>query len=331
LVIFGGERLNVGMLAGWMDRWGDERPALVNMYGITETTVHASFRPIHRADLARADRSPIGIPLPDLRFLVLNSADEAAAVGEPGELYISGAGVSRGYLDRADETTARFVEHPLAEGERVYRTGDLVLADEAGELYYVGRVDDQVKVRGFRIEPREIEIVLEAHPEVSASVVVPYDYGDGDVRLVAYLVANAPDVDLAWAEGIQTKLADELAALPSYLRPSAFVPIPALPLTVNGKIDKAALPAPPIRPVQVELPAFTPVQSKIAAIWADILNLTAVGIDEDFFDLGGTSLTLIRMLEQVNTSLNGDIDIAALVDEATVRSLASSLEPASTP
>lgn len=328
LVIFGGERLNVSMLAGWMDRWGDEWPVLVNMYGITETTVHASFRPIHRTDLARPDRSPIGVPLPDLRFLVLDPAGQVATVGEPGELYISGAGVSRGYLDRADNTAARFFEHPLADGERVYRTGDLVLADQAGEYHYVGRIDDQVKVRGFRIEPREIELVLETHPEVSASVVIPYDYGDGDVRLVAYLVANAPDIDPEWAEGIQTKLADELAELPSYLRPSAFVSIPALPLTVNGKVDKTALPTPPTRHVQVESPALTRGQSRIAAMWADILNLSAVGLDEDFFDLGGTSLTLIRMLDQINSSFNADIDLAALVEEATVRSLARALEPA---
>jgi amino acid adenylation domain-containing protein len=327
LVVFGGERLTAGMLAGWMDRWGDERPALVNMYGITETTVHASFRPIRRADLARPDSSPIGEPLPDLRFLVLNAADEPAAAGELGELYISGAGVSRGYLHRADLTTQRFLAHPLAGGERVYRTGDLVTVDQIGEYHYVGRVDEQVKVRGFRIEPREIEIVLETHPEVAASVVAPHDYGDGDVRLIAYLVPHDPDVGPGWGEGIRTKLAGELAALPSYLRPSAFVSIPALPLTVNGKVDRAALPAPLTRREQDATPAHTVIQSRVATMWADILNLPAVGLDEDFFDLGGTSLTLIRMLDRVNASFGADIDVETLVEEATVRSLARTLEP----
>ena len=326
LVVFGGERLTVGMLAGWMDRWGDERPALVNMYGITETTVHASFRPIRRVDLARPDLSPIGVPLPDLRFLVLNAAGEPAAAGEPGELYVSGAGVSRGYLHRADLTAERFSAYPLAGGERAYRTGDLVVADPTGEYHYAGRVDDQLKVRGFRIEPREIEFVLETHPEVAASVVAPHDYGDGDVRLVAYLVPNDPGADPGWAEGIRTKLADELAGLPSYLRPSAFVSIPTLPLTVNGKVDRSALPAPLIRREQSAPPALTPVQSRIAAVWADILNLPAVGLDEDFFDLGGTSLTLIRMLDRVNAGFDADIGIETLVEEATVRSLASTLE-----
>jgi amino acid adenylation domain-containing protein len=326
LVVFGGERLNVGMLAGWIDRRGDERPALVNMYGITETTVHASFRPIQRADLARSDLSPIGVPLPDLHFLVLNGAGEPAAAGEPGELYVSGAGVSRGYLHRADLTAERFLEHPLADGERVYRTGDLVSADQDGEYHYLGRVDDQLKVRGFRIEPREIEIVLETHPEVAASVVLPHDYGDGDVRLVAYLVPSDPGVDPGWAESIRTKLADELAALPSYLRPSAFVSIPVLPLTVNGKVDRTALPTPVTRREQGDQPALTPTQSKVAAVWADILNLSAVGPDEDFFDLGGTSLTLIRMLDRVNASFGADIDIEALIEEATVRSLARELD-----
>ncbi len=332
LVVFGGERLAVGMLAGWMERWGDERPALVNMYGITETTVHASFRPIHRVDLARPDLSPIGVPLPDLRFLVLNAAGEPAAAGEPGELYVSGAGVSRGYLHRADLTAERFSAHPLAGGERAYRTGDLVVADPTGEYHYAGRIDDQLKVRGFRIEPREIEFVLETHPEVAASVVAPHDYGDGDVRLIAYLVPNDPGVDPGWAEGIRTKLADELAGLPSYLRPSAFVSIPTLPLTVNGKINRSALPTPlrereqVRRPEQSAPPALTPVQSRVAAIWADIVNLPAVGLDEDFFDLGGTSLTLIRMLNRVNASFGADIGVETLVEEATVRSLASTLE-----
>ncbi|MGH3840252.1 MAG: non-ribosomal peptide synthetase [Pseudonocardiaceae bacterium] len=326
LVVFGGERLNVGMLAGWMDRRGDQEPALVNMYGITETTVHASFRPIHHVDLARPDLSPIGVPLPDLRFMVLNAAGEPAAAGEPGELYISGAGVSRGYLHRADITAERFLAHPLADGNRVYRTGDLVSADQNGEYHYVGRVDDQLKIRGYRIEPREIEIVLETHPEVAAGVVVPHDYGDGDVRLIAYLVPSDPGVDPGWAEGIRTKLADELAGLPTYLRPSAFVSIPVLPLTANGKVDRTALPAPLTRRDQVENPAMTPVQSRVAAVWADILNLSIVGLDEDFFDLGGTSLTLIRMLDRVNASFGADIGIETLVDEATVHSLASTLE-----
>jgi len=326
LVVFGGERLNVGMLAGWIDRRGDERPALVNMYGITETTVHASFRPIQRVDLARPDLSPIGVPLPDLHFLVLNAAGEPATANEPGELYISGAGVSRGYLHRADITAERFFAHALADGNRVYRTGDLVFADPNREYHYVGRVDEQLKVRGFRIEPREIEIVLETHPEVAASVVVPHDYGDGDVRLIAYLVPSHPRADPGWAEGIRTKLADEMAGLPSYLRPSAFVSIPALPLTVNGKLDRAALPTPLTRSVQIGQPALTPVQSKVAAVWADTLNLSGVGLDEDFFDLGGTSLTLIRMLDRVNASFGADIGIEALIEEATVRSLALELD-----
>jgi amino acid adenylation domain-containing protein len=327
VVVFGGERLTAGMLAGWMDRRGDEQPALVNMYGITETTVHASFRPIHRGDLARPGRSPIGVPLPDLRFLVLTASGEPAAVGEPGELYISGAGVSRGYLHRADLTTERFRTLPIAGGERVYRTGDLVMADQTGEYHYVGRVDDQLKVRGFRIEPREIEVVLETHPEVTASVVVAHDYGDGDVRLIAYLVPIDPGVNSGWGEGIRTKLADELAALPFYLRPSAFVTIPALPLTGNGKVDRTGLRTPLTQREQDAAPTPTVVQCRVATMWADILNVSAVGLDEDFFDLGGTSLTLIRMLERVNANFGADIGIETLVEEATVRSLARTLEP----
>lgn len=326
LVIFGGERLNVAMLTGWVDRRGDRQPVLVNMYGVTETTVHASYRPIRRADLSRPDRSPIGVPLSDLRFHVLNADGERSAAGEPGELYITGAGVSRGYLNRADLTGERFFAPPLTGGERAYRTGDLVAADQTGEYFYLGRVDDQVKIRGYRIEPREIELVLETHPEVAASVVIPHDYGDGDMRLVAYLVAHERDVNPVWVEGVRSALADKLAGLPSYMRPAAFMPISALPLTANGKVDRAALPPPPIVDARASLPEFTSVQSRIAAIWAEILNVATVRPDEDFFDLGGTSLTLIRMLDRINISFGTDIDVDTLIDEATVSSLASTLD-----
>ncbi len=328
LVILGGERLNPGILAGWMDRRGDERPVLVNMYGLTEATVHASIRPVRRADLARPDRSPIGVPLPDLRFHVLNEAGELAAANEPGELHISGAGLSPGYLNRQQTTAERFFEHPVAGDERVYRTGDRVAADQDGQYYYLGRLDDQIKLRGYRIEPREVEAVLETHPGVAASVVVPHDYGDGDVRLVAYLVPGHAGGDSSWAEDVRAALAEEFAGLPSYLRPSAFVPIPALPLTVNGKVDRFALPAPLVLATQASRSGLSATQARVAAIWAEVLNSAEFRLDEDFFDLGGTSLTLIRMLDRVNASFGTDIDVAALIDEATVASLAVTLESA---
>ncbi len=328
LVILGGERLNPGILAGWMDRRGDERPVLVNMYGLTEATVHASIRPVRQADLARPDRSPIGVPLPDLRFHVLNEAGELAAANEPGELHISGAGLSPGYLNRQQTTAERFFEHPVAGDERVYRTGDRVAADQDGQYYYLGRLDDQIKLRGYRIEPREVEAVLETHPGVAASVVVPHDYGDGDVRLVAYLVPGHAGGDSSWAEDVRAALAEEFAGLPSYLRPSAFVPIPALPLTVNGKVDRFALPAPLVLATQASRSGLSATQARVAAIWAEVLNSAEFRLDEDFFDLGGTSLTLIRMLDRVNASFGTDIDVAALIDEATVASLAVTLESA---
>jgi amino acid adenylation domain-containing protein len=332
LVVFGGERLNAGLLAGWIARRGDRQSALVNMYGLTETTVHASFRPVHHADLSQPARSPIGVPLPDLRFHVLNAAGERSAAGEPGELYITGAGVTRGYLNRAELTGDRFAAlpsaQPAARGERAHRTGDLVVADQAGEYFYLGRVDDQFKIRGYRVEPREIELVLETHPEVAASVVIPYDYdyGDGDTRLVAYLVPREPrepgdsGVPSAWTEGVRSALADRLAGLPSYLRPAAFVPVPVLPLTANGKVDRAGMPPPPIVAAP-PAPEPASAQSRITAIWAEILNVPAVQPDEDFFDLGGTSLTLIRMLDRINTSFGTDIGVDSLIDEATVSSL----------
>ncbi|MFB4309621.1 amino acid adenylation domain-containing protein [Actinomadura sp. GTD37] len=329
LVVFGGEALDPATLRLWIERHGDRRPRLVNMYGITEATVHASYRPVDRADLDHSGPSPIGEPLPDLEFHVLDAAGRRVAPGEAGELHIEGPGVARGYLGRPEPDAERFAERVDSGGvrRRRLRTGDRVVALRGGGYGHLGRVDDQLKIRGYRVEPREIEAVLTRHPRVAQAVVVPHDYGDDDVRLIAHVQSPANE----------TALSAELAglaaeALPPHMRPSRYFVLEALPLTLNGKVDKARLTAP-------EPPAPSPstaarpgdggpssAEDRIVEIWRSILGVQDVARDLDFFAQGGTSLSLLRMFERVNEAFNSDLEITVLLDGATVRALTPHVE-----
>jgi amino acid adenylation domain-containing protein len=238
VIIFGGERLDVATLRDWIAVYGDERPCLVNMYGITETTVHVTYRRIRRGDLARPDRSPIGMPIPDLRVTLRDADGQPVPDGTPGEIWVSGAGVAAGYLNRPELTAERFVQ---LDGMPAYRSGDLGVVD-SGELLHCGRIDQQIKVRGYRIEPFEVESVLLAHPEVAAAVVTSRDFGSGDVRLVSYVqrcVASpgGPDQDT-----LEDRLRGHAARhLPAHLCPFEYVVVPQIPLTPQGKADLDAL------------------------------------------------------------------------------------------
>ncbi|MFJ2511159.1 amino acid adenylation domain-containing protein [Streptomyces griseoviridis] len=342
-VVFGGERLEPASLRGWFDRHGDQRARLVNMYGITEATVHASHRPLTAADCA-APGSPIGVPLADLAFQVLDEDGVPVSDGTPGELYLSGDGLARGYLNRPELEKERFLELVGADGtvRRCYRTGDRVVALPDGGYGYLGRTDDQLKIRGYRVEPGEIEAVLLADPAVSAAVAVAHDYGegegegggggvDGDVRVLAYVASDSPAADLA------PRLGDRAAAvLPAHMRPSAYVVLPELPLTRNGKADRARLPdprtatahAPVAVPDQDGAAGPTPTEARIAGIWREVLDLPDLGTDTDFFDLGGTSLSLLRMFARTNAAFGTDLDITVLIDGATVAALARHVDTA---
>ncbi|MFE2196478.1 amino acid adenylation domain-containing protein, partial [Streptomyces olivaceus] len=239
-VLFGGEALDLGRLASWYERRGDGGPTLVNMYGITETTVHVTYLPLDEGMCAAGGGSRIGEGIPDLRLYVLDAGLCPVPLGVAGELYVAGAGLARGYLNRPDLTAERFVADPFgAPGSRMYRTGDLVRWSAAGELEYLGRIDDQVKVRGFRIELGEIESVLAGHPEVAQAAVIVREDRPGDKRLVGYAVPAAevvldPHALRAHVSG----------TVPEYMVPSAVMILDALPLTSNGKLDRRALPAP---------------------------------------------------------------------------------------
>jgi amino acid adenylation domain-containing protein len=325
-VIFGGEALDVNMLQPWFDRRGDTAPQLVNMYGITETTVHTTYRPISAADLNLRVRSPIGVPIPDLHLHVFDAAGEPVPIGVPGELYVGGAGVARGYLNRPELTETRFIaDHTSTEpGARLYRSGDLVRRLMNGDIEYLGRIDHQVKVRGFRIELGEIETALVSHPSVDHCAVVLKRDADGEPRIVAYVVATAGE-DIASGE-MQAFIR---RSLPDYMVPSAFVKLSALPLTSNHKLDVNALPSPDLadspstRPFT---PPRTPLELEIAAEWQRILGVERVGADDDFFELGGHSILATRVARWMREQYQIDFPVYAVFESPTVGQMADRVQ-----
>jgi amino acid adenylation domain-containing protein/non-ribosomal peptide synthase protein (TIGR01720 family) len=293
-VIFGGEALELQSLRPWFERYGDELPLLVNMYGITETTVHVSYRPVRMRDLEQGTGSVIGIPIPDLRIYVLDAHGTPVPIGVPGEMYVGGAGVARGYLNRPDLTEQRFVRDPLDRDRdlRLYRSGDLARWKSDGDLEYLGRIDHQVKIRGFRIELGEIEAALGEHPSVRDSVVIAQD-GQGDRRLVAYVATDAEPAALI--DELRARLK---ARLPEYMVPSAFVSLPVLPLTAHGKVDRKALPEPDFSRVRRDtvVEPRTEVERTLAEIWGSVLGVDQIGVDDNFFELGGDSILSIQVI-----------------------------------
>ncbi len=326
LVIFGGEALDPGSLRPWFERFGDARPRLVNMYGITETTVHVTYRPLGRDDVDRAG-SRIGVPIPDLRVRVLDDQEAPVPIGVPGELYVGGKGVARGYLNRPELTADRFRDRVGGPGpdQRWYRTGDRARYLADGDLEYLGRVDQQVKIRGFRIELGEIEAVLEAHPAIDAAVVVARRDGPTH-RLIAYLVAHG---DLPDGTSLT---ADVQRTLPEHMVPSVFVPVDALPLTPHGKLDRAALPDPDrARAGAVDhMGPTTELERRIAAVLGDVLGLASVGVDDNFFDLGADSLLLAAVHTRLRDDLGRELSLVALYTHPTVGALARAMEASGT-
>jgi amino acid adenylation domain-containing protein len=294
-VVFGGEALDLATLAPWIERHGDDAPQLINMYGITETTVHVTYRRVGRADVASRRGSVIGVPLPDLELHLLDERLEPVPSGAVGEIYVGGAGVARGYLGQPGLTATRMVANPFREG-RLYRSGDLARRLPGGELEFAGRADGQVKVRGFRIELPEIEAVLAGHASVAHAIVIVLDEEEGDRRLVAYVVPRGSAID-------ERELRRHAAArLPDYMIPGAFVSLAELPLTPNGKLNRRALPTPMAAGPDtraIETPPRSPLEERLCAIWADVLRVPHVGVDDDFFMRGGHSLLATRLVSRV--------------------------------
>ncbi|WP_214109320.1 non-ribosomal peptide synthetase [Acrocarpospora catenulata] len=312
LVIIGGEQAHAAAVARWRDRFGDRIP-LVNTYGPTEATIIATAATLGAADTGR--RPAIGRPIGGATAHILGPYGEPVPPGIPGELCLGGAGLARGYLGSPALTAQRFIPDPDGPpGSRLYRTGDRVRRRSDGTLEFLGRLDGQVKVRGFRVEPGEVEAALLADPRVRQAVVT----ADGD-RLVAYLTGTADPDDL------RRRLS---ATLPPHLVPTAWVPLEALPLTITGKVDLAALPAPDPVPAAEFVHPRTDAETLVAGVWTDVLGLDpgSVGALDDFFALGGHSLLATRVAALLRNALDVEVPIRTVFDRPTVAGLADAVE-----
>jgi acyl carrier protein len=327
LVIFGGEALDISQLQPWFERHGDEQPRLVNMYGITETTVHVTYRELRAEDVKREARGGvIGAPLPDLQLYLLDRHLQPLPIGVAGEMYVGGEGLARGYLGRPDLTAEKFVADPYGRkaGGRLYRSGDKARRLPDGDIEYLGRLDEQVKIRGFRIELGEIETVLSQSANVRDCVVIAREERPDERQLVAYVVGEEGRVPSV------SQLRQHLRErLPDYMLPSVFVLLDELPLTPNGKLDRRRLPAPNGDSVQSSETYLAPrseAEQTIAAVWQEVLQLEGVGINDNFFDLGGHSLLMLRVHSKLRSIFKHEMSIVEMFRYPTVGAQAARLQ-----
>ncbi|MER5734014.1 condensation domain-containing protein, partial [Streptomyces sp. NPDC002138] len=323
-VIFGGEALEPKHVQSWFERFDGAGARLVNMYGITETTVHVTYQEITAAHVAAGGRLPAGRPLPSYRVFLLDERGAPVPVGVAGEIHVAGGGLARGYLHRPELTQERFPANPFgAPGERMYRSGDVARWKADGTLEYLGRADDQVKIRGFRIELGEIETALVGHPRIRETVVTAHQGADGHKRLVAYLVS---DTVLSTGE-LRAHLG---GSLPDYMVPAVFVTLDRLPLTPSGKVNRRALPAPEVQTEQLGTEYTAPrdeTERILADVWADVLGVERVGVHDNFFDLGGDSILTIQVVSRARQALGASLSPRLLFEAPTVAQLAAAVAP----
>ena len=318
LVIFGGEALEMSSLRPWFERHGDEGPQMVNMYGITETTVHVTYKVLSK-ETVQGNASVIGVRIPDLQLYILREM-HPVPTGVIGEMYVGGAGLARGYWKRPELTAERFLPHPFSvgKGERLYRTGDLGRYREDGSIEYLGRMDQQIKIRGHRIELGEIEAALEGYEAVKQAAVIMREDQPGEKRLVAYLVKQTAGDELDVSQ-IRNYLQ---ARLPEYMVPGALMVLESLPLTAHGKLDRAALPRPEWKGDEKKYVApRNPVEEKLTRIWGHVLGVQRVGILDNFFALGGDSIISIQVLARCREA-GLKIALRQLFEHQTIASLA---------
>ncbi|MEN7546957.1 amino acid adenylation domain-containing protein [Rapidithrix thailandica] len=331
-VIFGGEALNLQHLRSWVNRHGDQQPELINMYGITETTVHVTYRRILASDLDEKE-SLIGIPIPDLTVHILDQNQKPVHPGEEGELYVGGLGVARAYLDRPELTAARFIPDPFLNktGARLYRTGDLGKMLNTGEIAYLGRIDSQVKVRGFRIELEDIESAVNRHEQVSESVVVIQEADTDDPKIVAYVIAASPSGTIPQEKELRSFLRK---ILPEYMLPSSIIEIDELPLNHNGKLDKGRLPwrsggqhsTPVNEPAPVvETNPNTPQQQGIMDVFKQCLAVNDLSDEDDIFDLGATSLSLILISQGIQEKFGVEVPMEIFLEKSKIGEIIAEL------
>nr|WP_054942807.1 non-ribosomal peptide synthetase [Paenibacillus ihuae] len=325
VVIFGGEALDLKSLRPWFERHGDKEPTLVNMYGITETTVHVTYRPITMADTEFATGSFIGEPIPDLQIYLLDEYQNLVSPGVYGEIYVGGAGVSKGYFNRPELTAEKFLDDFIGgiPGNRLYRSGDMGRYLPNGDIEYLGRRDSQVKIRGFRIELGEIRSKILDFTGIKDAVVLVEGSRDEDKRIVAYVVLHYQEL---FDSGTLRKFLK--GKLPDYMIPSAFLAVEQIPLNANGKIDRSALP--PVVCGILESSSFsapeTELQRKLACLWGEVLSMDKVGIDHPFFDMGGNSILMVELHNRIKDQLCADISIADLFQYSTVAEQAQHIE-----
>ncbi len=310
-VIFGGEALKPGKLKEWNKKYPSTK--LINMFGITETTVHVTYKEIGLSEIEN-NISNIGKPIPTLSAYVLDKHLRIIPQGVAGELFVGGDGVARGYLGKEELTKKRFITNPYNIAERLYCTGDLVRILMNGELEYLGRIDHQIQLRGFRIELGEIESQLLNYPLIKDVVVIDREDNEGNVSLCAYLVAEEK-VEISGIRAYLSKM------LPDYMVPSYFVQLNTLPLTSNGKIDRKALPYPVIDSTESYVAPRNELEKDLTEIWSDVLNVKKVGITDNFFSLGGDSIVAIRLISAINKTLNTNIKISDLFANQSIADL----------
>lgn len=323
-VILGGEALRFVRLTPWFARYGDKTPLVTNMYGITETTIHTSWQRITSDLVMRGAPSLIGRPLPAVSIHVLDGHLNPAPVGQAGEVYVTGDQVAWGYVNRSALTASRFVADPYSStGTVMYRTGDVARWDEQERLVYLGRSDSQVQVRGFRVELEEVEAALLARESVAdAAATVWTDDRFGD-RLVGYVVVRE-------GESVEpAAVRNELAALlPAYMVPDAVMVLGHMPLTVNGKLNRAALPAPVFVSTKSYRAPRTETERCVAMVFAEVLGVDRIGLDDGFFELGGNSLLAAAAVATLRESLGQDVDLRWVRATPTIAGLASRIDAA---
>ena len=317
-VIFGGDKLEPSYLKPWVERYPLADCSLINMYGITETTVHVTCHKITMKDIDTPGISPVGGPLPETELYLLDHHLNHQPVGVTGEIYVGGSGVCCGYLNRAELTAERFIDNPFKHGTSMYRTGDTGRLVAGGGVEYFGRSDFQVQIRGFRIEPGEIEARILAHPDIAEALVIPRTSSSDDMLLVGYLKtrtsAHLSQSDLkAWITGF----------LPDYMVPAHFVHLETFPLTPNGKIDRSALPEPFAHARASEkIEAKTEIEQELTLLWSDILGMDDLSTADNFFELGGHSLTATRLCSRINKQFGVKIDLRDFFYSPTIRTQA---------
>jgi amino acid adenylation domain-containing protein len=319
-VIFGGDKLNPTKFKEWSTRYSLDTIKLINMYGITETTVHVTYYQITQQDIETPGVSPIGRPLPETKIYLLNDNLQHVPEGIVGEMYVGGTGVCKGYLNREELTKERFIKSPFNSNEILYRTGDQARWTSDRKLDYLGRIDFQVKIRGFRIEIGEIESVLNTCQNISQGVVVAVQNKDED-QLAAYFVGN----DTVSIENLRSEMQRRL---PEYMIPAYFVQIDEIPLTSNGKLDKKGLPDPFKNTLLTEANYVAPTneqEESIVKIWKEQLGVEQIGIEDNFFHIGGDSLKAIRVVVQMNKVLDASVRIADIFTYKTIKNIVANL------